>query len=775
MLGVNIKETYGLCSLLFLGISCKPLNKTVVEMEIDEEEIIDGDGDGFLSDEDCDDANAGLNPSAPEVCDGVDNNCDGMVDEGVTLLFYLDADEDGFGDLEQPFEACEIVSGYAPNGNDCDDSNPEIFPSASEICDGVDNNCDGAVDEGVGEIYYQDADRDGFGAEGSGAISCEEPSGTARNNLDCDDFNADTSPMSEEYCDGIDNNCDGVVDEEGAVDTELFYQDRDSDGFGDPMLGIALCEPLAGMVDNNDDCDDIDTAVHPNASEICDGMDNDCDSLIDEDDLSLTDGLNYFEDIDGDGFGNAQSELRSCVSLSGWVLNDTDCDDSSAAINLDASEVCDGIDNDCDSLIDDGDSSVDPMSFTTYYQDSDQDGYGDQSVVISQCEQDLHSLNPLDCDDSDPNVHPLTIWYYDGDGDGFGDTASTLQSCVSPLNYVDNDLDCDDLNSDAQPNASWYTDFDGDGYGDPSSVPVIQCLPVIGSAPNASDCEDSNADIHPNHAEVCDGADHDCDGLIDYDLDGDGYSDQSCGGMDCDDSDPNVFGETGSIAICAALDCDSLLQDFPQTVDGIYWIDPDANGGFEAYCDMDISNMEGWTLVMRSIAVDIAYNDAVWTTASIYDENNYDFTQPGYSKYEAFNRLPFSQLRSSDLNNWSDDYVEDFGVNGYSSALELFSGAGVQLSLDSQNEAYFLGLISSSYYAPWNCTTYRDYGINQQAYLGTGFINAGGYCDWNGGARWGVRYNANHNNTGNHQGIGWGNYTTIGYAPQAISQLMWIR
>jgi hypothetical protein len=99
----------------------------------------------------------------------------------------------------------------------------------------------------------------------------------------------------------------------------------------------------------------------------------------------------------------------------------------------------------------------------------------------------------------------------------------------------------------------------------------------------------------------------------------------------------------------------------------------------------------------------------------------------------------------------------------------------VQLSLDSQNEAYFLGLISSSYYAPWNCTTYRDYGINQQAYLGTGFINAGGYCDWNGGARWGVRYNANHNNTGNHQGIGWGNYTTIGYAPQAISQLMWIR
>jgi len=148
--------------------------------------------------------------------------------------------------------------------------------------------------------------------------------------------------------------------------------------------------------------------------------------------------------------------------------------------------------------------------------------------------------------------------------------------------------------------------------------------------------------------------------------------------------------------------------------------------------------------------------------------------QQGYAKYEAFNRVPFTEIRTAQPTNFTNGYTETFSI-GYTSALDLFSGPGVSLPLDTSNEAYFLGLITNGYYAPYGCAQHRAYGFNQQAYLGTGFISSGSYCDWNGGARWGMRYNTSHSGTGNHQGIGWGNYTTIGYSPQTINQLMWVR
>ena len=901
---------YGLL-LLSIGVACGSEDK-ITDVDVDEDGLFDLDGDGFYADEDCDDQNININPGTDEVCDGIDNNCNGSVDEGVTQVFYLDSDGDGFGDGNETMEACEIPSGYAPNGNDCDDSASEVFPSAEEICDEIDNDCNDEVDDGVGDIYYQDSDRDGYGDPNAQIQSCTEPPSSSTNNLDCNDQDEEISPDALEYCDEVDNNCDGTIDEEGAIDGELYYQDRDGDSFGDPVLVSTLCEPIEGVVDNNSDCDDNDTAVHPDATEICDEIDNDCDSYTDVEDLDLIDGSMYFEDSDGDNFGNPDVSQLLCFDQVGWVLDDTDCDDTEAGINILAVEICDdGIDNDCNLLADDDDPLVDSSSYSTYYQDSDSDGYGDPSISFLQCEQGAYSTNDQDCDDGDSTLNPETVWYYDGDSDGFGDASNTVQGCSAPVNYVDNDQDCDDGNehaypnaawyidqdgdgygligappvyqcsailgfapndqdcddfaadvypghalvcddvdhncdglvdydsdgdgyspmscggddcddndaslspatiwfydydsdgygnpylqsqsciapanyvengndcddqdSDAQPNAAWYADSDADGYGDPNSSPVYQCLPVANSATNDLDCDDGDPSVYTGHAQICDDVDHDCDGVVDYDSDGDGFSDVNCGGTDCDDSDALISEANGAVSNCPALDCDSLLQDFPQMADGVYWFDPDGNGSFQAYCDMDAQNLEGWTLVMRAINVDIAYSDAVWNTTALYDENNYDFAQAGYSKYEAFNRIPFSQLRSAYADDWTDDYIEDFGSNGYSSALALFSGAGLQLTLNSQNENYFLGMITDSYYASWGCTNYRNYGINQQDYLGTGFISAGSYCDWNGGARWGLRYNASHGSTGNHQGIGWGNYTTIGYAPLAINQLMWVR
>ena len=91
-------------------------------------QALDGDGDGFLSTEDCNDLDATINPAAEELCDSLDNNCDGQIDEDVTTLYYLDADNDGFGDPEVSEESCEARDRFVANGNDCDDTNAERYP-----------------------------------------------------------------------------------------------------------------------------------------------------------------------------------------------------------------------------------------------------------------------------------------------------------------------------------------------------------------------------------------------------------------------------------------------------------------------------------------------------------------------------------------------------------------------------------------------------------------------------------------------------------------------
>ena len=107
------------------------------------------DRDGFDNTVDCDDFDANVYPGSTGHCDGIDNNCDGAVDEGVSTLYYRDLDGDGFGDDTETIMACNSPSDYIIVGNDCDDSNADSFPGAPEICDENDNDCDGEVDEGL--------------------------------------------------------------------------------------------------------------------------------------------------------------------------------------------------------------------------------------------------------------------------------------------------------------------------------------------------------------------------------------------------------------------------------------------------------------------------------------------------------------------------------------------------------------------------------------------------------------------------------------------------
>lgn len=172
----------------------------------------DADGDGASCD-DCDDADPARFPSAAEVCDGKDNDCDGTVDEGAITTWYVDADGDGYGNSGLSLDRCQAPANFVSRGGDCNDADPTTFPGRTEVCDARDNNCDGTIDEGVKSTFYRDADGDGFGDPRNAATTCQIPSsGFVAVMGDCDDSRADANPQAMETCNNRDDDCDGVVD-----------------------------------------------------------------------------------------------------------------------------------------------------------------------------------------------------------------------------------------------------------------------------------------------------------------------------------------------------------------------------------------------------------------------------------------------------------------------------------------------------------------------------------------------------------------------------------
>ncbi len=200
----------------------------------------DSDGDGFGDDAtaaehceapagfvamggDCDDGDAKVKPDAFEVCDGIDNNCDGKADDLDPALklssadyFYRDGDGDGYGDSTQSKRACAKPAGYATSETDCDDTKAAVHPGAVEVCDHIDNNCNGMIDiadPGLTDAvpFYRDADGDHVGA-GAAMLACDAPTGFVLSSNDCNDSDSASYPGAVELCDGADNDCDGGVD-----------------------------------------------------------------------------------------------------------------------------------------------------------------------------------------------------------------------------------------------------------------------------------------------------------------------------------------------------------------------------------------------------------------------------------------------------------------------------------------------------------------------------------------------------------------------------------
>lgn len=273
-----------------------------------------------------------------------------------------------------------------------------------------------------------------------------------------------------ESCDdGLDNDDDGASDclDDDCVApgcAELCPCDGDLDGYATSALG-------------GSDCDDAVATVHPDATEFCDAIDNDCDALIDDDDSDTVDNIVVWFDGDGDGYGTEDQPLRVCALGPNQSSQIGDCADDNPLVFPDQAEVCvNGVDDDCDGFVNDEDSWIDETSLATWYLDADLDGVGAPEDPVTACDwpDTHHAPGDDDCDPNDPLVGAPSDWWLDADGDGFGTGAlfGTVQ-CESP----------------------------GLGW--------VQELGV-------ADCDDGNAEIHPSRVDVCgDGVDEDCDGAVD--------------------------------------------------------------------------------------------------------------------------------------------------------------------------------------------------------------------------------------------------------------------
>jgi hypothetical protein len=387
----------------------------------------DQDGDGITTcQNDCDDTDGFNKPGGAEICDCRDNNCNSVIDDSNVCRGAPCFDFDGDGVTN-----CQ---------GDCNDDPARggrtVGPTRSELVgDNLDNDCDGQVDENT------DEDGDGFSTGG--------PPGMR----DCQDKIGDVNPGAVERCDGFDNNCDGRVDEGFDVDGDR----------------VAVC---AG------DCNDMDPTVNPTRREVCGNLrDDNCDGRVDED-----------TDNDGDGVG-------TCAG---------DCNDYNASVHpasgpVSASpEVCDGQDNNCDGQFDEGfdedsdgvpvcfgdcndtNANIGPHTFEvpSNMVDDDCDGQVDEG----QMDRDGDGFAPVcgDCNDFDPNINP-----------------HASERC----NRVDDNCDSYVDALPARP-ALCSVCFDGDGDGQTNCD---------------GDCNDNDRSVYRGAPEICDLKDNDCDQQVDID------------------------------------------------------------------------------------------------------------------------------------------------------------------------------------------------------------------------------------------------------------------
>ena len=333
--------------------------------------------------------------------------------------------ENDTGDTGEPSDDDADGDGW-PAGEDCDDTNPAV--------------------QGPTE-WFEDADGDGHAGDASSEDACLQPLDHYATVTDCDDSDDAVHPDAPEVCNGVDDDCDEQVDlDDDSLDlstVETRYPDRDRDGYGNPDDAYEGCPTDPDTVDNGDDCDDTNDALNPDTA--------------------------WYADTDDDGYGNPDDAVYQCDQPMGRTRDDHDCDDRDADVHPGVVEVCDGIDNDCDDLVDDDDAGLDRTTTTDFYPDVDGDGFGDSDAPESWCAQPTDRVAMGgDCDDLDDTVHPDAV---DECGDGVDNDCDTLEPVVCAGGQLDaSELDAqwtgESGNDLAGRSVAFAGDVDGDGLGD---------------------------------------------------------------------------------------------------------------------------------------------------------------------------------------------------------------------------------------------------------------------------------------------------------------------
>ncbi|MCO4769700.1 MAG: hypothetical protein KDA24_06675 [Deltaproteobacteria bacterium] len=515
------------CALALFGLVGCPENTT------------DIDGDGVpAGDLDCNDLDPTVNYLAPELCDGIDNDCDGEIDEGAAPVdgeWYHDNDGDGFGcDLVEEPGCDPAADGYIQDNTDCDDTDPATFPGAPDTCngDGVDNDCDGDVDEDA------DADADGVDSSACGGT-------------DCDDTDPTVLPGADELCDGIDNDCDG------ALSTEDDEDDTDEDGF----LGCL------------DDCDDDAPLVFPGAKEVCDTIDQDCDEIVDD-------------NIDGDGDG-----FTDCAT-SGGALDIVVVVDNSGSMEDNQTQLVAQVGTLFDNLV------AEALDYRMIIVTTDDPtarggvisaGPGARGVFIANATPGtMGSGTEKPFENALGGALGTTDFLREGaskailivsdedDQSSFGipggvDTllglVGGIDAFIKVSGITGGPAGCSDPPASAVPSIRTNAFIDATG-GSWASICGADWFVELGFdllPETGIDCDDEDPATFPGADEICDGIDNDCDGTNDEDGDGDGV-DPCDGTPDCDEDDPLTF--PGAPEICDSIDndCDGALN--PDEIDG---------------------------------------------------------------------------------------------------------------------------------------------------------------------------------------------------------------
>ena len=596
---------------------------------------------------DCDDTNAALNPNAIWYADtdgdgfgdlnSTQNSCtqpsgyvsnstdcnDNNTQVNSLSTFYIDADNDGFGNPTVSIQNCGQPTGYVANNTDCDDSNISINPSATEIADNIDNDCDGLIDEGFAILtWYLDTDQDGFGGSDSVQSVLSPGANYILIDGDCDDNLASINPNAQEVCDGIDNNCDGLVD--NGLTFTTFYADADQDGYGNINDSLVACSQPTGYVSNSSDCDDNNAALNPGATDIpLNGIDEDCNG-VDAPLVPVNLGIYQFAGtVDCATQDSAATNTNIDLTFSNFNGVGTNCAAGGGVFNRSGWNTFPTVDlnqynefsvtaSDCKVMDLDrvafkfrpSGSAGSPVwhlrsSVDNFSTDIDSgtgvnvnNAYLDDTVFLTNhtnltqvtfrfyITEMLGTTTTWRMDDLSLFGNVLTLspqlYYADADGDGYGNPLIDTLSCTIPANYVLDNTDCDDANNLINPLTIWYFDNDGDQIGD-SLQTFIGCSSPVGYVLDAGDCDDNNVQIS---------------GPVTYylDNDGDAFGQNSSAqtlcqnpgvgyvtvGGDCNDADPLI--NPNATEICDGIDndCDGIADD--SLIFTMYYVDADGDG-----------------------------------------------------------------------------------------------------------------------------------------------------------------------------------------------------